>query len=94
MDQECEPRQSNSRTDVLIIYTEMSNIWASQMVQWVKNLPAKARDEGDEVQSLGQEDLLEEEMVPTPVFLPGESHGQRNMEGYSPCGHKESDTTE
>ena len=64
------------------------------MVQWVKNLPAKARDEGDEVQSLGQEDLLEEEMVPTPVFLPGESHGQRNMEGYSPCGHKESDTTE
>ena len=63
MDQECEPRQSNSRTYVLIIYTEMSNIWASQMVQWVKNLPANARDEEDEVQSLGQEDLLEEEMV-------------------------------
>ena len=63
MDQECEPRQSNSRTYVLFIYTEMSNIWASQMVQWVKNLPANARDEEDEVQSLGQEDLLEEEMV-------------------------------
>ena len=63
MDQECEPRQSNSRTYVSIIYTEMSNIWASQMVQWVKNLPANARDEEDEVQSLGQEDLLEEEMV-------------------------------
>ena len=63
MDQECEPRQSNSRTYVLIIYTEMSNIWASQMVQWVKNLPANARDEEDEVQSLGQEDLLKEEMV-------------------------------
>ena len=31
---------------------------------------------------------------PTPVFLPGESHGQRSLEGYSPCGHKESDTTE
>ena len=31
------------------------------MVQRVKNLPANARDEGDEVQSLGQEDLLEEE---------------------------------
>ena len=25
---------------------------------------------------------------PTPVFLPGESHGQRNLEGYSPWGHK------
>ena len=25
---------------------------------------------------------------PTPVFLPGESHGQRNMVGYSLWGHK------
>jgi len=31
--------------------------------------------------------------LPTPVFLPGESHGQRNLVGYSPCGHKESDMT-
>ena len=30
---------------------------------------------------------------PTPVFLPGESHGQRSLEGYSPWGHKELDTT-
>ena len=30
---------------------------------------------------------------PTPVFLPGESHGQRSMAGYSPRGHSESDTT-
>jgi len=31
---------------------------------------------------------------PTPVFLPGESHGQRSLEDYSPWGCKESDTTE
>ena len=31
---------------------------------------------------------------PTPVFLPGEFHGQRSLVGYSPQGHKESDTTE
>ena len=31
---------------------------------------------------------------PTPVLLPGESHGQRNLVGYSPWDHKESDTTE
>ena len=31
---------------------------------------------------------------PTPVFLPGESHGQRSLAGYSPWGHKKSDTTE
>ena len=31
---------------------------------------------------------------PIPVFLPGEFHGQRSLVGYSPWGHKESDTTE
>ena len=30
----------------------------------------------------------------TPVFLPGESHGQRSLVGYSPWGYKELDTTE
>ena len=33
-------------------------------------------------------------MLPTPVFLPGEFHGQRSLAGYSPWGCKESDTTE
>ena len=28
------------------------------------------------------------------MFLPGESHGQRSLAGYSPWGHKESDRTE
>ena len=36
-----------------------------------------------QVQSLGWEDLLEEEMQPTPVFLPGKSHGQRRLADYS-----------
>ena len=31
---------------------------------------------------------------PTPVFLPGESHGQRSLVGYSPWGCKQSDTTQ
>ena len=31
---------------------------------------------------------------PTPVFWPGESHGQRSLVGYSPWGHKESGMTE
>jgi len=30
---------------------------------------------------------------PTPVFLPGKSHGQRSLAGYSPWGCKELDTT-
>ena len=31
---------------------------------------------------------------PTPVLLPGESHGRRSLVGYSPQGRKEPDTTE
>ena len=51
--------------------------------------------QGTRVQSLGQEDPLEKEMAKsTPVLVPGKSHGQRSLVGYSPWGHKESDTTE
>ena len=34
------------------------------------------------------------EWLPTPVFWPGEFHGQKSLVGYSPCGHKELVTTE
>ena len=34
------------------------------------------------------------EWQPTPVFLPGESHGQKSLAGYSPWGRKESDMAE
>ena len=44
------------------------------------------------LQSLGQEDLWRREWQPTPVFLLGKSHEQRSLVGYSPWGHKESDT--
>ena len=44
------------------------------------------------VWSVGREDPLEKEVQPTPVFLPGESHGQRSLVGYNPWGRKGSDT--
>ena len=44
-----------------------------------------------QVPSLGWEHPLEKEMQPISVFLPGKSHGQRSLVGYSPCGCKESD---
>ena len=61
------------------------------MAQMVKNLLAVQEAW---VQSLGQEDPWRREWEPTPVFLPGESHGQRSLAGYSPWGCKELDTTE
>ena len=51
--------------------------------------------EAQEIQfwSLHWEDPLEKEKQPTPVFWPEKSFGQRSLAGYSPKGHKESDTT-
>ena len=46
------------------------------------------------VRSMGQEDPLVKGKELTPVFLPGEFHGQRSMMGSSPQGCKKSDTTE
>ena len=51
------------------------------MAQAAKNLHVM-QETG--VQLLSQEDPLEKEWLPTPGFLPGESHGQRSLEGYSP----------
>ena len=45
--------------------------------------------EKTQVQSLDREYPLEKGMaIPTAVFLPGKSHGQRSLVGYSPWGHK------
>ena len=48
-----------------------------------------------QVRSLGREDPLEKEMAqPTPVSLPGKSHGHRSLAGSSPWSPKEADMTE
>ena len=56
-------------------------------------LPAQETQEM-RVQPLGWEDPWRRKRQPAPVFLPGESHGQRSLVGYSPWGRKGSDTTE
>ena len=47
-----------------------------------------------QIQSLCRDDALENEMQPTPVFLPGKFHGHRRLAVYSPWGLKEPDETE
>ena len=52
----------------------------------VKNLPAKQEMW---VQSMGcKEDPWRRKWQPTPIFLPGKSHGWRSLAGYSSWGHK------
>ena len=69
--------------------------WKQFVALVVKNLPANARD----LRELGLipgsgRSSGRRKWQPTPVFLPGEPHGQQNLVGYSLWGHKESDTTE
>ena len=55
---------------------------ASLVAQMVKNFPAVLENR---LRSLSWKDLLEKGMAThTPVFLPREFHGQRNLAGYSP----------
>ena len=57
----------------------------------VKNSPANAGVVGDvgSIPGLGRSPVGRN----SPVFLPGESHGQRSLLGYSPGGSKKLDTT-
>ena len=66
-------------------------IWENgiETCMMVKDIPAMQETQ---VRSLGWEDPLQRECLPTLVFLPGEFHGQRSLEGYSPCDCKKMDT--
>ena len=74
-----------------IIFIDISRLHSASLVaQTVKHLPAMQETQ---VLSLGWEDPLEKGRLRTPVFLPGELHGQRSLVGYSPWSFKESDMT-
>ena len=61
------------------------------MAQMIKNLPAMQETW---VWYLVKKIPWRREWLPNSIFLPGEFHGQRNLEGYSPWGRKVLDTTE
>ena len=53
------------------------------MAQMVKRLHTMQKTR---VRTLGREGPLEKAMAPTPVLLPGKSHGRRSLVAYSPWG--------
>ena len=67
---------------IIVVVVILWKYKASQVVLVVKNLPANAGDKRNT------------DLIPASVFLPGKSHGCRNLVGYIPWSHKESDTTE
>ena len=69
-------------------------LWASQVALVVKNLPVNAGDVRQRFDPWVGKIPWRRAWLPTPVFLPGESYGQRSLADYSPQGLKESDMTE
>ena len=63
------------------------------MAQWVKNPPSMQETQETWVPPLDQENPLEEGMATHSSILAWEIP-QRNLAGYTPWGHKESDITE
>ena len=65
----------------IIWHANRPKLYTSLVTQMVKKL---SEMQETWVWSLGLEDSLEKGTKPTPVFLPGEFHGQRSLAGYSP----------
>ena len=72
-------------------YIVMHHFGASPVSQTVKNL-SEMRETWVDAQV--EKVPWRREWLPTPVFLPGEFHGQRSLAGYSPWGRRESDRIE
>ena len=77
------------KKDKILLYALIE--WLSLAAQMVKHLSTMQETR---VWSLGWEDPWRRKWQSTPVLLPGKSHGQRSLIGYSPWSCKESDTTE
>ena len=72
-----------------IFPTQGSNLSLFWLLHWqAGSLSLVPPGKGPSVQSLGWKDLRRRTWQPTPVFLPGKSHGRRSLVGSSPWGHK------
>ena len=87
----CKESDTTERLSTYNIFPHMWVSCASLVAQTVKKQPGKRETQ---VWSLGQEDALEKGRATPAVFLSGESHGQRTLEGNSPRSHRESEMTE
>ena len=68
--------------------------WTKKSGLYTKSFPDGSVGKDQQVQSWVRKIPRRRKWQCTPVFLPGKSHGQRSLVGYSPWGCKESATTE
>ena len=68
---------------MITIMISLALLWTSQVALMVKNLPARAGDMRCEFDTWVWKSPWRRAWQSTPVFLPGESHGQKSLEGYA-----------
>ena len=88
-------KKSHFSATVLIEQCKLQHMWITRL-PWPGSSDSKesAFHIGDPGWIPEWEDSLAKEIATTPVFLPGEFHGQRSLVSYSPWGCKKSDMTE
>ena len=79
---------------VLVFWKEQPKLLTSQVALVVKNPPANAGDVRDRFDPWVGKIPWSRKWQPTPVYLPGESHGLRSLLGCIPWGHKKLGMTE
>ena len=78
----------------MVFYRLVALYWASQ-VEVMVEMPANSGDKRrHQFDAWVRKIPWRRAWQCTPVFLPGESHGQKSLAAYGPQRHKESDTTE
>ena len=84
---DCPPSPIADDPSVRPLPTFSPSPWTSLVAQTLKHLPTMQETWVGKIS-------WRRKWQPTPVLLPGKSHGLRNLVGYSSWGHKESDPTE
>ena len=84
-----------SLTDVGQNEVQILHVSKNSIIGHMRNVDEEGK-ETDLVGIIGTYGIVtwRREWLPTPGFLPGESHGQRSLAGYGSWGHKSGDTTE
>ena len=85
--------QKTGKTIMSVPFVVLLNTMASQVVLPVNNLPANEGNVRDRFHRWVRNIPWRRAWQSTPVFLPGETNGQRSLVGYNPQDSKESDTT-